>query len=95
MPAELLDEEIRRRRLEDEISTLAGHLNAANYRLIKLLEEFDRRGGWRGVGIRSLAQWLNFKCGIGRLAAVTRWTGERMDNSLCAGELMRRDRLCD
>ena len=53
----------------DEITTLAGHLNAANYRFLKLLDEFDRHEGWAGDGIRSLAHWLNFKCGLGHLVA--------------------------
>ena len=51
--------------LSDEITTLAGHLNAANYRFLKLLDEFDQHDGWAGDGIRSLAHWLNFKCGLG------------------------------
>ena len=37
----------------NEITTLAGHLNAANYRFLKLLDEFDRHEGWAGDGIRS------------------------------------------
>ena len=53
----------------DEITTLAGHLNAANYRFLKLLDEFDQHDGWAGDGIRSLAHWLNFKCGLGELVA--------------------------
>ena len=69
IPEQVLEDQALRERLEDEITTLAGHLNAANHRLIKLLDEFDRRDGWRGVGVRSLAHWLNFKCGIGKLAA--------------------------
>jgi hypothetical protein len=32
--------------LKDEITKLAGHLNAANYRFLKLIAEFDRREGW-------------------------------------------------
>ena len=55
--------------LSEEITTLAGHLNAANYRFLKLLDEFDRHDGWAGDGIRSLAHWLNFKCGLGDLMA--------------------------
>ena len=69
IPGQVLEDQALRERLEDEITTLAGHLNAANYRLVKLLDEFDRRDGWRGVGVRSLAHWLNFKCGVGKLAA--------------------------
>ena len=55
--------------LAAEITTLAGHLNAAQYRFLKLLEEFDREQGWAGPGVRSLAHWLSWKCGIGELVA--------------------------
>ena len=55
--------------LAAEITTLAGHLNAAQYRFLKLLDEFDREQGWAGPGIRSLAHWLNWKCGLGDLVA--------------------------
>ena len=55
--------------LAAEITTLAGHLNAAQYRFLKLLDEFDREQGWAGPGVRSLAHWLNWKCGIGELVA--------------------------
>ena len=58
-----------REQLAREITTLAGHLNAGNYRFLKLLEEFDRDEGWRGAGIRSLAHWLNWQCGISHPAA--------------------------
>ena len=51
------------------ITTLAGHLNAAHYRFLKLLDEFDREQGWAGPGVRSLAHWLSWKCGLGELAA--------------------------
>ena len=55
--------------LAAEITTLAGHINAAQYRFLKLLEEFDREQGWAGPGVRSLAHWLSWKCGIGELVA--------------------------
>ena len=47
-----------------EITTLAGHLNAANARFLALLAELDRRKGWAEWGVKSLAHWLNWKCGI-------------------------------
>ena len=50
--------------LEDEITELAAHLNAATYRLLTLIGEFDERGGWHGAGLKSCAHWLNWKCGI-------------------------------
>jgi len=55
--------------LEDAITTLAAHLNAATARLLALIGELDRRQGWGHWGIRSCAHWLNWKCGIGLNAA--------------------------
>lgn len=55
--------------LADEITTLAGQINAANYRFLKLIAEFDRREAWAGSGIRSCAYWLNWQCGIALNAA--------------------------
>ena len=55
--------------LAAEITTLAGHLNAAQYRFLKLLDEFEREQGWAGPGVRSLAHWLSWKCGLGELVA--------------------------
>jgi len=50
--------------LEREITELAGHLNAASYRWLCLIEEFDRRHGWSDGALHSCAHWLNFKCGV-------------------------------
>ncbi len=50
--------------LEAEITELAGHLNAAQYRWLTLVAEFDRRQRWSDGACRSCAHWLNFKCGI-------------------------------
>jgi hypothetical protein len=55
--------------LEDEITELAAHLNAATYRLLTLIYEFDERHGWSGEGMNSCAHWLNWKCGINLSAA--------------------------
>lgn len=48
--------------LAAQITTLAGHLNAANARFLALLVEFDRRRGWAEGGVKSCAHWLNWKC---------------------------------
>jgi len=45
-----LEKQNHRDELADKIITLAGHLNAAEYRLIKLLDEFDQNDGWHGDG---------------------------------------------
>ncbi|MBM0103198.1 DUF222 domain-containing protein [Steroidobacter sp. S1-65] len=56
--------------LGDEIVKLAGHLNAANYRFLTLIAEWDRQKGWGGDGATaSCAHWLNWKCGIDMGAA--------------------------
>ena len=50
--------------LENEITLLAGHINAATYRFLKLIAEFDKREAWGDFGIKSCAHWSNWKCGI-------------------------------
>ena len=51
--------------LAQQITLLAGQINAFNHRLLKLIAEFDRRKAWSGGGtVRSCAHWLNWKCGI-------------------------------
>src|SRR5688572_21334600 len=55
--------------LIDRITTLAGHLNAANAQFLALLAELDRRKGWAEWGVKSCAHWLNWKCGIALGAA--------------------------
>jgi len=57
----------RSEELELEIMTLAGQMNAVQYRFIKLLAEFDDNGGWQGDGINSFAHWLNWKIGMGMM----------------------------
>ena len=55
--------------LADKISLLAGQINAANYRFLKLIAEFDALEAWAGYGFRSCAHWLDWKCGIALGAA--------------------------
>lgn len=55
--------------LAAEITELAGHLNAANYRWLTLIAEFDRRNGWSDGLSQSCAHWLNWKCGLDMGAA--------------------------
>jgi hypothetical protein len=54
----------RIRQLEDDITSLAAHIDAAMFRWLELLREFDACEGWKGEGIKSLAHWLNWKCGM-------------------------------
>jgi Domain of unknown function (DUF222)/HNH endonuclease len=63
--AQVRDERVRSlRELADQITELAGHLNAANHRWLSLIAEFDRRKGWSDGSTQSCAHWLNWKCGI-------------------------------
>ena len=55
--------------LERKITELAAHISAAEYQFLSLIAEFDSLHGWSGVGIKSCAHWLNWKCGIGLGAA--------------------------
>lgn len=49
--------------LEDCLVGMAGQLAAMTCRFLDALAAFDARGGWCGVGIRSCAHWLSWKCG--------------------------------
>ena len=51
--------------LGQAITLLSAQINAANHRLLRLIAEFDRCGGWREQGtFRSCAHWLVAHCGI-------------------------------
>ncbi len=56
-------------RLEAEIASLAGHLDAATCRWLGLVADFDRREGWASWGLVSCAAWLSWKCGLSPVAA--------------------------
>ncbi len=55
--------------LEASITGLCADLNAATYKQLVMVAEFDRRRGWGDDGVRSCAHWLNWKCGISLVAA--------------------------
>jgi len=43
--------------IADQITTLSGQINAANYQFLKLIAEFDRRQAWEGLpGINTAFQ---------------------------------------
>jgi hypothetical protein len=51
--------------LEGRLTSQAAR-NAANmHEYLVTLEEFDRRKGWVGDGVRSFGHWLNWKIGTG------------------------------
>ena len=49
--------------LGDEIALLCAHLDAATYKLLRLLGRYDEEGRWGG-GFRSCAHWLAWRTGI-------------------------------
>src|SRR5919198_2077057 len=56
-------------RLEQEIETLAAHINAGTCRWLELIAEWDRRGGWHNTGCRTCADWVSWRCAIAPRAA--------------------------
>jgi len=56
-------------RLEAQITELWGHLNAATYKLLVLIAKFDRERAYERHNLANTAQWLNWQCGIGGVAA--------------------------
>src|SRR5215207_8951853 len=43
--------------------------SAATASWLRLVAEFDERGGWHGVGIPSCAHWLAWQCGMAPVTA--------------------------
>src|SRR5512140_2365002 len=50
-------------RLGERIAEQAAHLDAAMYRFLSDLREFDERGGWHVQGASSCAHWLAWRVG--------------------------------
>ena len=56
--------EVTTAELETSITSLCADMNAATYRQLSMIAEFDLRCGWGDDGTRSCAHWLNWHCGI-------------------------------
>ncbi len=54
--------------LENEIAELCTHIDAATYRLLRTIAEFDRHEAW-GWGFQSIAHWLTWRVGIDMVTA--------------------------
>lgn len=66
----VIDRNERNEQLASQITQLAGQINAATYRFLKLLAEFDQNKGWFSDStVKSCAHWLNWRCGIAMGAA--------------------------
>ena len=57
-------EDLPSHELEDQLLTLNAHITAAVYRFLILVRTLDTRMAWAEVGMRSMAHWLNWRCGI-------------------------------
>ena len=57
------DEDDELRQIGERIAELAEGINAAEARMMALIADFDRRGGWKD-GFGSCAEWLAWKIGI-------------------------------
>jgi hypothetical protein len=55
--------------LGEQIAELSAHIEAATYRLLCLIREFDERQGWAKAGAGSCAQWLAWRVGISAATA--------------------------
>ncbi|HKE16302.1 MAG TPA: DUF222 domain-containing protein [Kofleriaceae bacterium] len=51
--------------LADHIAVTAAHIDAATHRLLTLIRDFDRAGGWHRQGALSCAHWLSWRIGLG------------------------------
>jgi len=54
--------------LGEQIAELSAHIEAATYRLLAAIAEFDRREGW-GWGFQSTAHWMTWRLGIDLVTA--------------------------
>lgn len=63
LPERPLDE------LAEEICAEGARIAAATARWLALVAEFDRREGWAGIGVKSCAHWLGWRCGLAPNAA--------------------------
>jgi hypothetical protein len=69
--------------LSEALTRLAGHINAAQYRFLKLLAALIERDAWLGhSGMKSPAHWLNYYCGVDLGAA-----REKVRVAKCLGAL--------
>ena len=51
-------------RLGERIANLAARINSAEARMMTLIADFDRRGGWKDRGFSSCAEWLAWRIGM-------------------------------
>ncbi len=57
------DDDDELHKLGERIAELAACINSAEARMMTLIAEFDRRGGWKDGGFSSCAEWLAWRTG--------------------------------
>ena len=57
------DDDDELHKLGERIAELAACINSAEARMMTLIAEFDRRGGWKDGGYSSCAEWLAWRIG--------------------------------
>jgi uncharacterized protein DUF222/HNH endonuclease len=55
--------------LDQAIVNLCAHINASTYELLVLIREFEDRAGYLKWGLKDAAEWLSYRCDLGRSAA--------------------------
>ena len=55
--------------LRRAVTRMAGHINLADWRFIKLIAAMERSRGWREGGYCNLGNWLDHRCGLGPCAS--------------------------
>lgn len=51
-------------RLEEELRTAAGQVNAVTCRFLLFVAEYDARKGWESWEVASCAHWIMWRCGV-------------------------------
>ena len=57
-------EDLSAEELEQRIAELSAHIDAATFRLLSLILQYDQRLAWAAGGFRSCAHWLSFRTGV-------------------------------
>ena len=80
--------------LDQAIVDLSARINAATYELLVLIREFEDRAGYLKWGLKDAAEWLSYRCDLGRSAAYEKVRVARalrtlpaISNSFSTGEL--------
>jgi len=55
--------------LDQAIVDLSARINASTYELLVLIREFEDRAGYLKWGLKDAAEWLSYRCDLGRSAA--------------------------